>query len=196
MDEKTITFNDIPQAMNYLITKMNDLEEMIRTSAVKQPDHNEWFNLEELCDYLPDRPAKQTVYSWVNQKKIPYHKKGKKLQFLKCEIDEWLHTDETQQEIIANPRFTNQQKKEEDHEKKKNTTPILYEWADWLDSQDVMQKFHTLSVRCRAGGPIRFCPTLASAERSTIGSLTFFSSSRKITMAPGSHCYRSSMIAM
>ena len=103
MEEKTITFNDIPEAMNYLITKMNDLEEMIRTSAVKQPDRNDWFNLEELCDYLPDRPAKQTVYSWVNQKKIPYHKKGKKLQFLKCEIDEWLHTDELQQEIIANP---------------------------------------------------------------------------------------------
>ena len=33
--------------------------------------------------YLPDRPAKQTVYGWVFQKKIPYHKKGKKLQFLK-----------------------------------------------------------------------------------------------------------------
>ena len=103
MDEKTITFNDIPEAMNYLITKMNGLEEMIRTSAFQQPDQNDWFNLEELCDYLPDRPAKQTVYSWVNQKKIPYHKKGKKLQFLKCEIDEWLHTDELQQEIIANP---------------------------------------------------------------------------------------------
>lgn len=103
MDEKTITFNDIPEAMNYLITKMNDLEEMIRTSAFQQPDQNDWFNLEELCNYLPDRPAKQTVYSWVNQKKIPYHKKGKKLQFLKCEIDEWLHTDELQQEIIANP---------------------------------------------------------------------------------------------
>jgi len=100
MDEKTITFNDIPEAMNYLITKMNDLEEMIRTSAFQQPDQNDWFNLEELCDYLPDRPAKQTVYSWVNQKKIPYHKKGKKLQFLKCEIDEWLHTDEAIEEKV------------------------------------------------------------------------------------------------
>ncbi|MDD3968935.1 MAG: helix-turn-helix domain-containing protein, partial [Proteiniphilum sp.] len=97
MEEKMITFNDIPEAMNYLIEKMNDLEELIRTSADTQPDKNIWFNLEELCDYLPDRPARQTVYSWVNQKKIPFHKKGKKLQFLKCEIDEWLHTDLVQQ---------------------------------------------------------------------------------------------------
>lgn len=98
-----ITFNDIPEAMNYIIGKMNDLEELIRSSADTKPDQNVWFNLVELCDYLPDRPAKQTVYSWVNQKKIPYHKKGKKLQFLKCEIDEWLHTDELQQEVIPNP---------------------------------------------------------------------------------------------
>ena len=103
MEEKTITFNEIPEAMSYIIGKMNDLEELIRTSADTQSDPNAWFNIEELCEYLPDRPAKQTVYGWVFQKKIPYHKKGKKLQFLKCEIDEWLHTDETQQESIEYP---------------------------------------------------------------------------------------------
>ena len=103
MEEKTITFNDIPEAMSYLIGKMNDLEELIRNSADTQPDPNAWFNIEELCEYLPDRPAKQTVYGWVFHKKIPYHKKGKKLQFLKCEIDEWLHTDETQPESIEYP---------------------------------------------------------------------------------------------
>jgi len=100
MEEKMITFNDIPEAVSYLIEKINNLEELIRTSANTQPDENIWFNLEALCDYLPDRPAKQTVYGWVFQKKIPYHKKGKKLQFLKCEIDEWLHNDEAPQESV------------------------------------------------------------------------------------------------
>jgi hypothetical protein len=103
MEEKMITFNEIPEAVSYLIEKINNLEELIRTSANTQPDENTWFNLEELCDYLPDRPAKQTVYGWVFQKKIPYHKKGKKLQFLKCEIDEWLHNDEARQESIEYP---------------------------------------------------------------------------------------------
>jgi hypothetical protein len=103
MEEKMITFNDIPEAVSYLIEKINNLEELIRTSANTQPDENIWFNLEELCDYLPDRPAKQTVYGWVFQKKIPYHKKGKKLQFLKCEIDEWLHNDEARQESVECP---------------------------------------------------------------------------------------------
>ena len=103
MDEKMITFNEIPEAVGYLIEKINNLEELIRTSTNTQPDENAWFNIEELCDYLPDRPAKQTVYGWVFQKKIPFHKKGKKLQFLKCEIDEWLHTDVQQPENIAYP---------------------------------------------------------------------------------------------
>jgi len=103
MDEKMISFNEIPEAMSYLIEKVNNLEDLIRTSANTQPDENIWFNLEALCDYLSDRPAKQTVYGWVFQKKIPYHKKGKKLQFLKSEIDEWLHSDQTQQEIVEYP---------------------------------------------------------------------------------------------
>ncbi|MDR1583704.1 MAG: helix-turn-helix domain-containing protein [Prevotellaceae bacterium] len=32
-------------------------------------------------------PAKPTVYAWIGQRSIPCHKKGKKLMFLKSEID-------------------------------------------------------------------------------------------------------------
>lgn len=49
-----------------------------------------WLNLDGLCAYLPEEPAKQTVYTWVSNQTIPFHKKGKKLYFLKSEIDEWL----------------------------------------------------------------------------------------------------------
>jgi excisionase family DNA binding protein len=51
---------------------------------------DKWFNLKELCEYIPDRPSKPTVYGWVNSSKIPVHKGGKKLRFLKSEIDAWL----------------------------------------------------------------------------------------------------------
>ena len=40
--------------------------------------------------YLPDKPSKQTVYGWVNQRLIPYHKTTKRLSFLKSEIDAWI----------------------------------------------------------------------------------------------------------
>ncbi|MBK7223176.1 MAG: helix-turn-helix domain-containing protein [Saprospiraceae bacterium] len=40
--------------------------------------------------YHPDKPTKATVYSWVSAVQIPVHKGGKKLRFLKSEIDTWL----------------------------------------------------------------------------------------------------------
>jgi excisionase family DNA binding protein len=51
---------------------------------------NRWFDLNELCLYIPDKPSKPTVYGWVNAGSIPVHKGGKKLRFLKSEIDSWL----------------------------------------------------------------------------------------------------------
>ncbi len=54
--------------------------------------NNDWLNLNELCEYLPDRPVKATVYGWVHAGIIPYSKGTKKLQFSKSEIDEWLKT--------------------------------------------------------------------------------------------------------
>jgi excisionase family DNA binding protein len=54
------------------------------------PEKDRWFNLDELTQYHPNKPKKPTVYSWVNKGLIPHHKQGKKLAFLKSEIDAWL----------------------------------------------------------------------------------------------------------
>jgi excisionase family DNA binding protein len=55
---------------------------------INNPDR--WFDLTELCQYIPDKPSKATVYGWVNAGIIPVHKGGKKLRFLQSEIDHWL----------------------------------------------------------------------------------------------------------
>lgn len=93
--QSEISFNDMPQALAYLIGKVDKLETLLNVSMSESycPESDRWFNLQELCEYLPDRPARQTVYSWVGQRLIPYHKKGKKLQFLKSEVDNWLKSD-------------------------------------------------------------------------------------------------------
>lgn len=81
--------------------RLNELEALIQSSVrkaigeVRQEEaiHQEtdsWLNLTDLCAYLPDKPVKPTVYGWVHQSLIPHHKKGKKLFFLKSEIDNWL----------------------------------------------------------------------------------------------------------
>ena len=52
--------------------------------------NDKWLSVEDLIEYLPDNTARATIYGWVAQEKIPYHKYGKKLTFLKSEIDAWL----------------------------------------------------------------------------------------------------------
>lgn len=72
----------IQNAVSKAISETHKAEQSKETSI--------WFNLTELCFYLPDKPAKPTVYGWVQSGLIPCHKGAKKLRFLKSEIDNWL----------------------------------------------------------------------------------------------------------
>ena len=65
-------------------------KESFDETQTKKSELDTWFNLEQLCDYLPNNPAKPTVYGWVSRRLIPFHKKSKSLTFLKSEIDQWL----------------------------------------------------------------------------------------------------------
>ena len=86
-------FEQIPLALNFLIGKVEYLEELVtKLENLKTlPVLSEWMDIDELRLYLPTHPAKQTIYGWVNNNVIPYYKNSKKLTFKKSEIDEWLH---------------------------------------------------------------------------------------------------------
>lgn len=91
METKELTFEQLPKAVSYLITKLESLEQILQAKDERFVQQaGQWFNIDELIKYLSDHPTKATIYSWVNKKKIPYYKGGKKLQFLKSEIDAWL----------------------------------------------------------------------------------------------------------
>ena len=90
---ENLTFEQLPQAVSLLINEVKELKSLLQVNNKDAEPSDRWFNLQELCEYLPDRPARQTVYGWISQRAVPYHKKGKKLQFLKSEIDAWLKTD-------------------------------------------------------------------------------------------------------
>lgn len=112
--DENLTFEQLPQAVASLIIEVKEMKHLLQNSTqVKVDPVDLWFNLEELCAYLPDHPAKQTVYGWIGQHAIPYHKKGKKLQFLKSEIDSWLLADsrQTLAQVRAQARHDFQTKK-------------------------------------------------------------------------------------
>lgn len=66
----------------------NSLHETRGKANTREPE--KYFSLPELCAYLPDKPARQTVYGWVHKNHIPFQKGSKKLRFKKSEIDAWL----------------------------------------------------------------------------------------------------------
>jgi excisionase family DNA binding protein len=80
--------------------ELSELVEAIKSAMIcelknqgktdKPAEADRWLNLDELCDYHPDKPSKPTVYGWTQAGIIPVHKGGKKLRFLKSEIDSWL----------------------------------------------------------------------------------------------------------
>jgi hypothetical protein len=76
----------LPQAIAHLIGTTDKIEYMLTQQHTPQQEENHWFDINALRQYLPDLPARQTVYQWVAAKSIPFHKKGKKLIFLKTDI--------------------------------------------------------------------------------------------------------------
>jgi excisionase family DNA binding protein len=84
-----ITLETLPRAFTQLLNEVAEIKGLIR-NIQQVPEADQWFDLEGLCSYLPDRPSKHTVYEWVHNAKVPVHKGGKKLRFLKSEIDQWL----------------------------------------------------------------------------------------------------------
>ena len=86
-----LTLETLPKAFIHLANEVSEIKRLLLDrSNQPPPDPERWYNLNELCEYLPDRPVAATVYGWVHNAIIPHHKSGKKLRFLKSEIDLWL----------------------------------------------------------------------------------------------------------
>lgn len=88
---ENLSFNDLPQAISKLYAEVVNIKQILLANKLDgNADSDRWLNLNELCEYLPDKPSKATIYSFVQNRKIPFHKGAKKLRFLKSEIDAWL----------------------------------------------------------------------------------------------------------
>jgi excisionase family DNA binding protein len=91
-----------------VITTQDELEQIVQESVRKvltekltpiSVDHNQWFNIQKASEFLG--LAVQTIYQKVSSLDIPFHKKGKRIWFLKSELEDWLKEgrQKTRQEI-------------------------------------------------------------------------------------------------
>ena len=68
------------------------------------------MNIDKLRAYHPDCPARSTIYDRICQNRIPVHEDGKKLRFLRSEIDQWLSdgrikTKDEIEKVLGNGSF-------------------------------------------------------------------------------------------
>lgn len=87
-----LTFEEMPQAVSTILDRLEGITTLINDkfdSLNPKKENKEWMDINELCEYLPEKPAKATVYGWVCAKAIPYTKSSKKLSFSKEAIDRW-----------------------------------------------------------------------------------------------------------
>ena len=88
MNTNKISYDNLPEAVSELHRKIDLL---LSTRSNKQSDdQDKLLDLDQLIDYLPENPARQTCYGWVNDRRVPFEKHGKKLYFRKSKIDLWL----------------------------------------------------------------------------------------------------------
>lgn len=86
-----MTFEQLPEAVSLLIEEVKELKAMLQNCGhVEQAD--QFFNIDELINYLPDHPTKSCIYTWTSTGYLPFIKKGKRLIFSKKDIDSWLKT--------------------------------------------------------------------------------------------------------
>ena len=59
------TLEEMPKALNFLIKKVDSLQETVNTLRHKQQasESPRWMNIDELCAYHPSHPKKQTVFA-------------------------------------------------------------------------------------------------------------------------------------
>jgi len=84
-----LTLETLPRAFEQLTNEVSEIKRLLLEKSNQQPT-DRWFDLNEVCIYIPEKPSKPTVYGWVNAGIVPVHKRGKKLYFLQSEIDLWL----------------------------------------------------------------------------------------------------------
>lgn len=56
----------------------------------KASSEDRWLSVEEIADYLGIK--RDTVYKWIERKKMPAHKVGILWKFKRGEIDEWVRS--------------------------------------------------------------------------------------------------------
>ncbi len=70
---------------------------------MKLISEDRWLSVEEIADYLGIK--RDTVYKWIDRKKMPAHKVGSLWKFKRTEVDNWVRSGgAAEPSVLAKPR--------------------------------------------------------------------------------------------
>lgn len=102
----TLSFESLPQQVSFLTQEIAELKKLL--TARDEPDPlPDFLSLDQLINYLPSHPAKQTIYGLVSTRKIPVHRINGKLFFNRKEIDQWLKSKRRKTQADINKEAEN-----------------------------------------------------------------------------------------
>ena len=88
MQEKTLSFEQLPELIQNLVERIEALEKTVREKQQPQPLEGELMSVEDVCKLLGK--SKSAVYRTVRCHDIPFIRQGNRLYFDRPTIKKWL----------------------------------------------------------------------------------------------------------
>jgi len=113
MANNEITFNNLPEAIGYLIKEVSEIKEFMFQQSKPIQNKGLPIGIDDASQIIGK--AKSTIYTLVQKRLIPCYKIGKKLYFYEEELLDWISTgrkksivetrDELEKEMYQNTRY-------------------------------------------------------------------------------------------
>lgn len=52
--------------------------------------HDRWLTVDDICKYL--NVSNETVYKWIERRRMPGHRVGRRWMFKQDEVDKWVRS--------------------------------------------------------------------------------------------------------
>ena len=88
MTRKATTFDTLPQAVDILLKRLDDIEAKLDSRNNRNTDKATHIFLEEAAELVGKSTS--TIYKLAKSGKIPAYKNGKQLNFVKEELEAWM----------------------------------------------------------------------------------------------------------
>ena len=99
MQNETVTFDKLPEAVGYLTEQVIELKRMVSELQPPASDKHMLVEIEDACRII--RKAKPTIYTLVRKGQLPAYKKGKKLYFYEDELLQWIESWRRQMQAMS-----------------------------------------------------------------------------------------------